>query len=294
MKIGIIDVGSNTVRLLAAERGAGGIVYPLHEARRQVGLGETIERRGRITDAKLAETARAARDYAKLARRLDCERLEVVVTAPGRQSANAEDLLDVLHGAVGVAPRVLSAKSEGRFAYLGAVAAAGVLPGLIAVCDVGGGSTEVAFGGRWIEPDWVDSIDLGSLRLSSRFFREGTAQRSSMRAARAEVRMHLEQIGDTTPDVALAAGGSARALRKLVGRTLGRDELQAAIEMLVGRSPAKLARKHAIDLRRARTLLAGAVILAEVQARLGVPFEVARGGLREGLAGQLLSELRAA
>jgi exopolyphosphatase/pppGpp-phosphohydrolase len=83
-------------------------------------------------------------------------------------------------------------------------------------------------------------------------------------------------------------------LRKLVGRTLGRDELQAAIEMLVGRSPAKLARKHAIDLARARTLLAGAVILAEVQARLGVPFEVARGGLREGLAGQLLSEVRAA
>jgi exopolyphosphatase/guanosine-5'-triphosphate,3'-diphosphate pyrophosphatase len=294
MKIGIIDVGSNTVRLLAVERDAGGLVYPLHEARRQVGLGETIERRGRITDAKLAETARAARDYAKLARRLDCERLEVVVTAPGRQSANADDLLGVLHGAVGVAPRVLSAKSEGRFAYLGAVAAAGVLPGLIAVCDVGGGSTEVAFGGRWIEPDWVDSFDLGSLRLSSRFFPEGTAQRSSVRAARAEVRMHLEQIGDATPDVALAAGGSARALRKLVGRTLGRDELQAAIEMLVGRSPAKLARKHAIDLRRARTLLAGAVILAEVQARLGVPFEVARGGLREGLAGQLLSELQAA
>jgi exopolyphosphatase / guanosine-5'-triphosphate,3'-diphosphate pyrophosphatase len=294
MKIGIIDVGSNTVRLLAAERGAGGLVYPLHEARRQVGLGETIERRGRITDAKLAETARAARDYAKLARRLDCERLEVVVTAPGRQSANADDLLGVLHGAVGVTPRVLSAKSEGRFAYLGAVAAAGVLPGLIAVCDVGGGSTEVAFGGRWIEPDWVDSIDLGSLRLSSRFFADGTASRSSVRAARAEVRMHLEQMGDATPDVALAAGGSARALRKLVGRTLGRDELQAAIEMLIGRSPAKVARKHAIDLRRARTLLAGAVILAEVQARLGVPFEVARGGLREGLADQLLSELRAA
>jgi exopolyphosphatase/guanosine-5'-triphosphate,3'-diphosphate pyrophosphatase len=295
MRIGIIDVGSNTVRLLAAEWGAGGLVYPLHEARRQVGLGETIERRGRITDAKLAETARAARDYAKLARRLDCDRLEVVVTAPGRQSTNADDLLGVLHRAVGVAPRVLSAKSEGRFAYLGAVAAAGVLPGLIAVCDVGGGSTEVAFGGRWVEPDWVDSIDLGSLRLSSRFFANGTAQRSSVRAAGAEVRMHLQQqIGDATPDVALAAGGSARALRKLVGRTLGRDELQAAIEMLVGRSPAKLARKHAIDLRRARTLLAGAVILAEVQARLGVPFEVARGGLREGLAGQLLSERQAA
>src|SRR4029078_11463751 len=96
MKIGIIDVGSNTVRLLAAERSAGGLVYPLHEERRQVGLGETIERRGRITEAKLAETARAARDYAKLARRLDCERLEGVGAAAGRQRADAGALTRAL------------------------------------------------------------------------------------------------------------------------------------------------------------------------------------------------------
>ena len=160
------------------------------------------------------------------------------MTAPGRQSANADDLLGVLQGAVGVAPRVLSAKSEGRFAYLGAVAAAGSLPGLIAVCDVGGGSTEVAFGGRWIEPDWVDSIDLGSLRLTSRFFPDGTGQRSSVRAARAEVRMHLEQIGDATPDVALAAGGSARALRKLVGRTLDERRVERAVR-IVSRQPSE-------------------------------------------------------
>ena len=172
MRVGIIDVGSNTVRLLAAERGSGGAVYALHEERRQVGLGEAIELRGRIPDAKVAETARTARDYSKLALRLRCERLEVVVTAPGRQSRNADDLLSALHTAVGVAPRVLSAHSEGRFAYLGAVAAAGRLPGLVAVCDVGGGSTEIAFGGAGAEPDWVDSIDLGSLRLTSRFFRK--------------------------------------------------------------------------------------------------------------------------
>jgi exopolyphosphatase/guanosine-5'-triphosphate,3'-diphosphate pyrophosphatase len=294
MRVGIIDVGSNTVRLLAAERGSGGAVYALHEERRQVGLGEAIERRGRIPDAKLAETARTARDYSKLAQRLRCERLEVVVTAPGRQSRNADDLLSALHAAVGIAPRVLSAHSEGRFAYLGAVAAAGRLPGLIAVCDVGGGSTEIAFGGAGAEPDWVDSIDLGSLRLTSRFFPEGAGGRASVRAARDEVRLRLEPISGAIPDVALAAGGSARALRKLIGRTLGEEQLEAAIELLTGRSPAKLARKHGIDQRRARTLLAGAVILAEVQSMLCVPFDVARGGLREGLAGQLLSELQAA
>ena len=64
--------------------------------------------------------------------------------------------------------------------------------------------------------------------------------------------------------------------------------------MLTDRSSAKIARKHGIDPRRARTLMAGAIILSETQRVLGVPFEVARGGLREGIAAELLSAQRAA
>ena len=294
MKIGIIDVGSNTVRLLAARRGSRG-VDALHEERRQVGLGETIERCGRITEGKLDEIARTARGYAKLARRLGCDRLEVVVTAPGRQSDNAGELLTVLRQASGVVPRVLSAEHEGRLAYLGAVAAAErALPDQVAVCDVGGGSTEVAFGSPGREPDWIDSIDIGSLRLTSRFFPDGTGSRSQVRAARAELRGFVYELDGVRPQAALAAGGSARALRKLVGRRLGGDELEHAVSLLTGRAPAKVVRKHGIEPRRARTLLAGAVILAEVQLALDVPFDVARGGLREGLAEQLLVELQAA
>jgi exopolyphosphatase/guanosine-5'-triphosphate,3'-diphosphate pyrophosphatase len=294
MRVAIIDVGSNTVRLLAAESGAGGLVHPLREEKRQIGLGETIEQRGRITSGKLAETARTAREYAKLARRLDCHRLEVVVTAPGRQSANAGHLLASLQRAVGVAPRVLSAESEGRFAYMGAVSAGGDCLGMIAVCDVGGGSTEIAFGDGSGEPDWVDSIDIGSLRLTSRFFPDGSSSRGAVGAAREEVRAHLAQVGGAVPEIALAAGGSARGLRKLVGRTLGVEQLEQALAELTGRSPAKVARKHGLELRRAETLLAGAVILTEVQATLGVPFEVARAGLREGLAFELLAQPQAA
>jgi exopolyphosphatase / guanosine-5'-triphosphate,3'-diphosphate pyrophosphatase len=294
MKAGIIDVGSNTVRLLAAKRGPGSAVYPIREERRPVGLGETIERSGIITAAKLDETARTARAYAKLARRLGCDRLEVVITAPGRQSANAADLLSSLRDAVGVAPRVLSAETEGRLAYLGAVSGAEELEGTVAVCDVGGGSTEVAFGGPAGRPDWVDSIDIGSLRLTHRFFSDTGGGRAAVREARAEVRRHLDAVEAPGLDAALATGGSARALRKLVGWTLGAGELEAAVEMLSGRSAAKISRKHGVDPHRARTLLAGAVILAEVQLLLGVPFEVARGGLREGLAAELLGDLQAA
>jgi exopolyphosphatase/guanosine-5'-triphosphate,3'-diphosphate pyrophosphatase len=296
MKVGIIDVGSNTVRLLAAEPGKAGAVLALREERCQVGLGDVIERRGRIPSAKVSETAECARGYAKLARRLGCDRLEVVVTAPGRQSSNADVLLSALGEAVGVVPRVLSAESEGRLAYLGAVSACGRLPDMVAVCDVGGGSTEIAFGASPLEPEWVDSIDTGSLRLTSRFFGDGDGggSRDQVAAARDEVRRLLAEVEEPRPEAALATGGSARALRRMVGRTLATEQLERAIELLTGRPPAKVARKHGLELRRARTLLAGAVILAEVGAVLGVPFEVARGGMREGLAAELLAQLPAA
>jgi exopolyphosphatase/guanosine-5'-triphosphate,3'-diphosphate pyrophosphatase len=293
VKVGIIDVGSNTVRLLAAESGRSGSVTALREERRQVGLGDVIERRGRIPEAKLSETADCARSYAKLARRMGCDRLEVVVTAPGRQSSNAAALLAALGAAVGVTPRVLSAETEGRLAYLGAVSASEVPLSLTAVCDVGGGSTEIAFGVSADDADWVDSIDTGSLRLTSRYF--GTSSgRSDVQAARAEVRALLAEVEEPRPKTALATGGSARALRRLVGRSLGAHELEQVIDALTGRTPAKIARKHGIELRRARTLLAGTVILAEVNLKLGVPFEVARGGMREGLAAEMLAQLAAA
>jgi exopolyphosphatase / guanosine-5'-triphosphate,3'-diphosphate pyrophosphatase len=294
MRVAVIDIGSNTLRLLAAEHGGGTGVAPLCERRRQVGLGQEIERRGMIGERKLAETARWAATYADRARRLGCELIDLVVTAPGRQSRNSDELLVRLAAVTGVVPRVLSASEEGRLAYLGAVAAAARVPQLVAVVDVGGGSTEVAFGSSQGEPEWVDSLDIGSLRLTQRFFRDGKSSPAAVRAARADVRRLLAEVEEPSPGGALATGGSARGLRRVVGRTLDPAALERAIDVMTGRSPAKIARKHRLELRRARTLLGGAVILAEVQARLGVPLVVARGGMREGLAAELLARPLAA
>jgi exopolyphosphatase/pppGpp-phosphohydrolase len=88
----------------------------------------------------------------------------------------------------------------------------------------------------------------------------------------------------------LAAGGTARALRKLVGDTLGADELAHALEILGERRSTRIAKAFGIDRGRARTLAAGAVILAEVQRRLSVPFQVSRAGLREGAVLTMLDE----
>ena len=129
---------------------------------------------GWIPDAKLAEAADCARQFASQARALRCGDLRVVVTAPGRQSVNADDLVIELQRATGAVPRVLSAEDEGRYAYLGAAATLPGAPATLAVCDVGGGSTEVAVGPSDGSPEWLASVDIGSLRLTSRML-EGDA-----------------------------------------------------------------------------------------------------------------------
>jgi exopolyphosphatase/pppGpp-phosphohydrolase len=109
-------------------------------------------------------------------------------------------------------------------------------------------------------------------------------------AARAVVREEFAGLATPLPKVAYAVGGSARALRKLVGKTLGADQLAEAISVLRKTPVDELVAWYGLDHERARTLAAGAVILAEAQLRLAVPLEVVRAGLREGLALTMLAE----
>jgi exopolyphosphatase/guanosine-5'-triphosphate,3'-diphosphate pyrophosphatase len=292
--VGVVDIGSNTARLLVAAPD-GSAVRAVREERAVLALGEEVERFGRLSRPKLQETAEHVRRYARIAREHRCRSLEVIVTAPGRQSENGPALVRVLERAAGAPVRVLSAVDEGRLAYCGAVAQArDDLPSRVAVCDVGGGSTEIAFGAPSGAVDLCASLDVGSLRLTRRFL-DGGASRKALGAARREVEERFERLELPAADGALAAGGSARRLRRLVGkRRLDGGDLAAAVKTAATRGPTGLAADLGLDPVRARTLLAGALILAEAQQRLDLPLEIARGGLREGAASVLLAEQLAA
>ncbi len=168
VRIGVLDVGSNTTRLLVASVEHGEVVS-LDKEKVRLSLGEEIERYGVVSDVHVAAAAKAVRKLAAAARKQGIESLDVFVTAPGRQSGNAHALVAALTRAAGVPVRVLTTEEEGRLAYGGAVATAPIeLPGTIAVCDVGGASTEIAVGSPGRVPDWVCSVDLGSVRLTTR------------------------------------------------------------------------------------------------------------------------------
>jgi exopolyphosphatase / guanosine-5'-triphosphate,3'-diphosphate pyrophosphatase len=274
VRIGVVDVGSNTIRLLLAQV-EGSTLVPIEKERVRLSLGAEIERTGVVSDMSVKAAATAVGKLCGLARRGGAETLDVFVTAPGRQSANAADLVDALTRAARHSVRILSTEEEGRLAYAGAVATSDIeLPDEIAVCDVGGASTEIAVGHPLEEPRWVQSVDLGSVRLTERV--------DSSDARRAEASRTFASVAPPRVEIALAVGGSARAARRLVGPFLGHAELAEAIRIAETKPEATISRRYGVHRTRVKILPAGLVLLAELQDRLDVPLHVCDGGIREG------------
>jgi exopolyphosphatase / guanosine-5'-triphosphate,3'-diphosphate pyrophosphatase len=285
MRVAVIDVGSNTARLLVANVTDQGAVLPVAEEREYLRLGAEIERTGTLKPKKIEEAAATCRSFAETATEHAAERTAVFVTAPGRQGDSSRDLSDALREATSAPVRVLSAEEEGRLAYDGALARAeGVLPEVVAVVDVGGGSTEIAVGTPLLGAAWIRSADLGSLRLTRALLRKDPPASGEVAAAREAVDAALQGMQPPSPDLALAVGGSARALSKIVGRRFDADDLDRAAKLLSRRPAAKAARSFGIDADRAETLLAGSLLLAGASRLLGAELVLGRGGVREGAA----------
>jgi exopolyphosphatase / guanosine-5'-triphosphate,3'-diphosphate pyrophosphatase len=288
----VIDIGSNTIRLLVAKQSRRGL-DPILSRRSYVGLATDIERDGWISDEKLAQVQELAARYTVLARGSGADRLDVLVTSPGRQSGNAPELHAALAKATGGRVRQLSAEEEGRLAYAGAVGACRSVPDSIAVIDLGGGSTQVMVGTREA-PAWLRSLELGSLRLTERFVHSNPPIPSVLDAVACVVEKEFESLTPPLPISALATGGTARALRRIVGRRLGEKNLNAVLAVLTAKTAEEVAADYELPVERARVLPAGTIVLREAQRRFGVKLEVARGGVREGALREVLAELAVA
>jgi exopolyphosphatase/guanosine-5'-triphosphate,3'-diphosphate pyrophosphatase len=292
MSVGVIDVGSNTVRLLVAER-AGCGVERVAEERSLLSLGAEIERHGKLPRAKIDETVLTVAACVRRARKAGAAEVAVLITSPGRQASNGAELAERIVQKTGALVRLLSAEDEGRLAYAGALARADRRDGVVAVCDVGGGSSQISVGTDPAWPSWVRSIDVGSLRLTQRFVTADPPAASELKAARKEAAGAFQSLLPPRPHSALATGGTARALGKIAGKRLDIDAFERALTVVGTQTAKSVARTYDIPRWRARLLPAGTLLLREAHLLLGVPLEVARGGLREGAALELLERAAA-
>jgi exopolyphosphatase/guanosine-5'-triphosphate,3'-diphosphate pyrophosphatase len=257
VRVGIVDVGANTLRLLVAASDDGRVTA-IREERVQLSLGEEIEAQSEIGEKKLEKAAATVREHVRKARKLGCAAIEVLVTSPGRQAENGGELVRRLAAAGGVPTRVLTAEEESELAWAGALAFADRVPETVAVCDVGGGSAQIAVGTPAGGPTWVRSVDLGSLRLTRRAFRDDPPGADDLARAHSIVREAFAEVTPPQPLAAIAVGGSARALRRVTGELLGEEELLAALRKLTKRSSRKIVKDYGVDLARAKTMTAKA------------------------------------
>jgi exopolyphosphatase / guanosine-5'-triphosphate,3'-diphosphate pyrophosphatase len=285
-----IDIGSNTTRLLVAEPVEGQLKEVMQQ-RAYTRIGEGAKRKGKIKAEKIAEVAEVVATQVRLAEELGAEVIKPVATAAIREAPNRKAVVRGIEEAAGVEVEVLSEKEEGRLAFLGATKTLGhPAEGEVGVVDVGGGSSEVIIGTVADGMRWERSFPVGSGSLSDKFLEGDPPSAAELRELREHIAKAFEDIDVPQPDQAVAVGGSATSLRKVVGGVLEYETLERAMRVLTGEEIAEVARRFELDPRRVRVLPAGTLLLERFSQLLGQPLQIGKGGIREGVVLDLLTE----
>jgi exopolyphosphatase / guanosine-5'-triphosphate,3'-diphosphate pyrophosphatase len=282
-RLGCLDIGSNTTRLLVADRDGRHLTW-IHQERVFTRIGEELLVGDRLGQGKIEEVVGVVAAQLATARELGAVTVRGVATAAIRNAANGDDLIRAIQAATGVAVEVLSDREEARLAFIGVAGTLEDPPaGSLGVVDVGGGSSELVVGTAPDQVGWWASLAVGSAILSGTGSDPEPPSPSRLSEARARIAAELGQLRVPRPDVAVAAGGSATSLGRLVGPVLDASSLRRALVLITGAPAAEVGQRFGIDPQRVRLLPAGLLILEAVAGLFGGTLHVGRGGIREGV-----------
>ena len=281
-----IDIGSNTTRLLVADASEDRL-RPVVQRRAFTRIGAALTPGGTIGPEKVEEVAGVVAEQAAEAAEAGA-RLRVVATAAIRGAANGAGLCTAIRERAGIAVEILGGEEEARLAFLGATRTLGEpLAGRVAVVDVGGGSSEIAVGTLAGGVEWSASYRIGSGLLADAYLRSDPPSPFELQAIRAHAAAIFEGLDLPGAEAAIAVGGSAASLPRIVGADLEPAALDRAIRMLAAEPRTVVAERLELDPERVRLLPAGILILNAVSRALGRPLRIGRGGLREGVVLEL-------
>ena len=269
--VAVIDIGTNTTRLLVAEV-EGGELVELERRTIITRLGQGVDATGRLADEAMDRVAEAIAGYREVIDRLGVDRIVAVATSAMRDSENGPDFHDYLGAKYGVDARTISGDEEARLTFLGATAGRNDDRETV-VIDIGGGSTEYVVGRPGEDPGFHTSTQMGSVRYTERFLKADPPRPEEMAAVADAVR---EMVPALEAEHAIAVAGTATSLAAIDGAdevhgyrlNLGSCERIAA--MLAGKTVEERRNVPGLHPDRAPTIVAGAVILTESIRSLGL------------------------
>jgi exopolyphosphatase/guanosine-5'-triphosphate,3'-diphosphate pyrophosphatase len=284
-----IDIGSNTTRVLVAEP-IDGQLKKVMEQRAYTRINKALDGDGAVRAEKVEEVCEVVATQVRLARELGAQTIRSVATAAVREAPNGEGMARAIAEASGVPVDVLSDEEEGRLSFIGATKTLGhPVNGTIGVVDVGGGSTEVILGTMPGGVREVRSWSVGSGVLADELIASDPPSAAEIRKIRDRIDDLFKEVEIEHPAQAVAVGGSATSLRRLVGAVLEYETLERGIRVLAGDPAVEVARRFELDPERVRILATGVLLLEKVSELLGQPLQIGKGGLREGVILDLLN-----
>jgi exopolyphosphatase / guanosine-5'-triphosphate,3'-diphosphate pyrophosphatase len=299
MRLGVLDVGSNTVHMLVVDAHAGARPLPAYSHKAELRLVEVMEDDGsigRMGVQRLVETVEAARDIAE---DKGVEELLPFATSAVREAVNGEAVLERVERETGVALRVLDGEEESRLTFLAARRWFGWSAGRLLVLDIGGGSLEIGCGIDE-DPDAAVSLPLGAGRLTKARLGGDPPDQADVRAARKEVRAQIARTVGVfsrlgAPDKAVATSKTFKQLARIAGaarsadglyvpRSLTKKALQEWLPRLAEMPAAERAKLPGVSEGRAHQLLAGALVADAAMDLYGIAeLEICPWALREGI-----------
>jgi exopolyphosphatase/guanosine-5'-triphosphate,3'-diphosphate pyrophosphatase len=279
-----VDIGSNTTRLLVAEVDDGGVWRELMTQRAYTLIGKQTGSSGRLRKKVIANTADVVATQVRLAREMGADDITVVATAAVRNAPNRDRLVEAVAEQTDLPVRVLSGSEEAQLAFVGATKRLGApAEGAIAVIDVGGASTEIAVGTVDDGPSWDATFRVGSGMLTEAYVTSDPPGVGELERIRQHVGGVFEGLELPHIDKAVAVGGTATSLKKVVGNELDHETLERGIRILAESSVAEVQERFDLAPERVHLLPAGMLVLEELSDLIGLPLSIGNGGLREGV-----------
>ena len=295
-RIGVIDLGSNTTRLMVMGYTPHHSFKLLDEVRETVRLAEGIDDDGRLKPAPMERGIEAMKLFHSFCRAAGVQRIVPVATSAVRDAINQAEFLLRVERESGLKLRVLSTEEEAYYGYLGAANALDLRDAFLV--DIGGGSAEVtAIRGRAFLRSF--SAPAGAVRFSERFVRSDPISKSDFKAletAAAEIFAEVDWLAKTSGTSLVGIGGTIRTLAdidqkadrysldRVHGYTFSRERLEGIIEMLRGMNQRQREDVPGLSRDRADLILAGALIIQQLMRRgRFAEITVSGQGLREGI-----------
>lgn len=299
MRLGVLDVGSNTVHLLVVDAHRGGHPTPMSSTKASLRLAESIDDSGRLTRRGADKLVDTVDEFARIAASSGCAELMAFATSAVRDAKNSDEVLARVRSQTGVDLRALTGVDESRLTFLAVRRWYGWSAGRIINLDIGGGSLELSTGVDEA-PDVALSLPLGAGRLTREWLPDDPPGRRRVAMLRDWLDTELAQAAKTVlragaPDLAVGSSKTFRSLARLTGaapsadgprakRTLTANGLRQLIAFISRMTTADRAELEGVSAERAPQIVAGALVAeASMRAMSLESVDICPWALREGV-----------